>query len=189
MFKGRAIAVGASALAVAGLTSGVLSSGVFAKPDKRAKTARATLVDAKGKQVGSVRFEQRRGAKAVEVSVSARRLPPGFHGFHIHGMAHCEHPDFSSAGGHMNPGDAKHPDHAGDMPALLVNKSGRARMSFETDRFTIAQLRDKDGSAVMVHAKPDNYANIPADRYDPDPDAMTLDTGDAGPRIACGKVR
>ena len=30
-----------------------------------------------------------------------------------------------------------------------------------------------------------NQANIPKDRYDPAPDAMTLATGDAGGRLAC----
>jgi Cu-Zn family superoxide dismutase len=39
-----------------------------------------------------------------------------------------------------------------------------------------------------VRRVPDNYANIP-DRYDPDPDRETLDTGDAGARLACGAVR
>jgi superoxide dismutase, Cu-Zn family len=40
----------------------------------------------------------------------------------------------------------------------------------------------------MVHASRDNYANIP-ERYAPGgPDEMTLNTGDAGGRIACGPV-
>ena len=42
---------------------------------------------------------------------------------------------------------------------------------------------------AVPYANPDNYANIPADRYDPDPDATTLATGDAGGRIACGVIR
>jgi Cu-Zn family superoxide dismutase len=75
------------------------------------------------------------------------------------------------------------------MPGLLVSSGGRAEARFITDRFSLAQLRDADGSAAMVHGLPDNEANIPVDRYDPDPDAMTLATGDAGPRIACGVVR
>ena len=60
---------------------------------------------------------------------------------------------------------------------------------FVTDRFRFQDLLLGDGSAVVVHARPDNYANIPTDRYDPDPDATTLATGDAGDRIACGVVR
>jgi Cu-Zn family superoxide dismutase len=41
---------------------------------------------------------------------------------------------------------------------------------------------------VIVHASPDNYANIPTARYTPAPDATTLSTGDAGGRVACGVV-
>jgi superoxide dismutase, Cu-Zn family len=47
---------------------------------------------------------------------------------------------------------------------------------------------DDEGTAVMVHAGPDNFANIP-ERYAPNgPDADTLKTGDSGDRIACGVV-
>jgi Cu-Zn family superoxide dismutase len=47
-------------------------------------------------------------------------------------------------------------------------------------------LLDADGSAVIIHAGSDNYGNIPAGRYDPDADETTLNTGDAGGRVACG---
>jgi Cu-Zn family superoxide dismutase len=53
----------------------------------------------------------------------------------------------------------------------------------------VGDLFDLDGSAIIVHANPDNYANIPKDRYDPDPDATTLATGDAGGRVACGVIK
>jgi choice-of-anchor B domain-containing protein len=74
------------------------------------------------------------------------------------------------------------------MSTLLVNADGTGMVALETDRFSPSELRDADGSAVIVHALPDNYANIPTDRYEPDPDEMTLSTGDAGGRVACGRV-
>ena len=58
--------------------------------------------------------------------------------------------------------------------------------TFETDRFTVDQLFDADGSAIIVHANADNYANIPA-VYGA-PNATTLSTGDAGARFACGLI-
>jgi Cu-Zn family superoxide dismutase len=156
--------------------------------DRHGKRARATLVNAQGMTVGRVEFTERRH-RPVEVRAEVWGLPPGFHGFHVHAVGSCRPPDFTSAGGHLNPGGQDHPSHAGDLPTLLVNRDGTGELEAETDRFTLEQLRDADGSAVIVHANPDNYANIPTDRYDPDPDATTRATGDAGGRLACGAVR
>lgn len=63
---------------------------------------------------------------------------------------------------------------------------GTGSLSFVSDRYGIADLFDAGGNALIVHANPDNYANVY--RYGT-PDAMTLATGDAGGRIACGLIR
>jgi superoxide dismutase, Cu-Zn family len=147
----------------------------------------AELRDADGRQVGRAWFKQHRGDDAVTVFAHVRGLPPGFHGFHVHTTGECEPPDFMSAGGHLNPTGASHGSHAGDLPTLLVNEDGSGMLAATTDRFSLADLRDDDGSAVMVHELADNYANIP-ERYG-GPDAESLSTGDAGSRIACGVVR
>jgi superoxide dismutase, Cu-Zn family len=187
----RRYGVAACAVAAVAIAGGALSGGLLAQGADRydKRSARATLVDAAGKTVGVVRFERRGKSSMLRVTVSVHGLPPGFHGFHVHTVGRCEGPTFMTAGPHLNPANASHPGHAGDMPGLLVSRGGRAEARFITDRFSLAQLRDADGSAVMVHGLPDNEANIPVDRYDPDPDAMTLATGDAGPRVACGRVR
>jgi Cu-Zn family superoxide dismutase len=148
--------------------------------------AAARLINADGDKVGKVFFRQR-GDGAVWVFARVRDLPPGFHGFHVHTVGACDPPTFTSAGGHFNPTGASHGDHAGDLPVLLVQADGLGMLATATDRFSIDDLRDVDGSAVMVHALADNYANIPA-RYG-GPDAETLNTGDSGGRIACGVVR
>lgn len=188
--RGRHAAV-ALALTGAVLGTSSLSGGLLAQGAQSAnkRLARATLVNAAGQAVGSVRFERRGKSRALRVSVSARRLSPGFHGFHVHAVGTCEGPSFMSAGPHLNPAGSGHPAHAGDMPPLLVMSGGTAEASFKIDRFSLAALRDADGSAVMIHALADNHANIPTERYDPDPDATTLATGDAGARAACGPVR
>lgn len=173
------------------LVGGLVSGGLLAQgaEPKDERAARAALVDATGATVGSVRFERRGKSRALRVTVMVRKLSPGFHGFHVHTIGKCEAPTFMSAGPHLNPAGAGHPGHAGDMPPLLVTSGGKAEARFTTDRFSLADLRDGDGSAVMVHAFADNQANIPTDRYEPDPDAMTLATGDSGARVACGLVR
>lgn len=187
-WRSAAVACGlvAGALGVSATFGGLLAQGA---PSTSKRIARASLVNAAGENIGSVGFERRGKSRALRVSVNVRKLTPGFHGFHVHTTGKCEAPTFMSAGPHLNPAEASHAEHAGDMPPLLVTSGGKAQARFTTDRFSIAQLRDTDGSAVMVHALPDNQANIPKDRYEPDPDAMTLATGDSGARVACGLVR
>lgn len=157
----------------------------------------ATLVDREGAEVGTVTFEE--AEEGTEVSVDVAGLPPGFHGFHVHAIGVCEpdsaNPsdpsmtgDFLSAGGHVGAGESDHGEHPGDLPTLYVAESGTGSLTAVIDALALADLTDDDGSAVMVHASRDNYANIP-ERYAPGgPDEMTLNTGDAGGRIACGPV-
>jgi Cu-Zn family superoxide dismutase len=158
----------------------------------------ATLEDAEGNSVGIVRFVARRGGR-VGVEAEASNVAPAdeFHGFHVHTTGECDpttEVPFSSAGGHFNPDATIHGEHAGDFPVLLVKPGGRAEAAFETRRFRLSQLFDEDGSAVIVHAGRDNYANIP-ERYHSHteevfgPDSATKATGDAGDRFACGVVR
>lgn len=147
--------------------------------------ARVNLHNAAGQPVGVAKLTQEADG-SVLVRVQVHDLPPGFHGFHVHAAGLCT-PPFTSAGGHFNPAGLTHRDHAGDMPVLLVNADGTGEARFKTDRFAVADLFDVDGSALIIHADPDNYANIPT-RYVAAPDATTLATGDAGGRVACGVV-
>lgn len=148
-------------------------------------SADVKLYNTTGNPVGKVRLTQE-GSGTVAVQAHVHDLPPGFHGFHVHAVGECIAP-FTTAGGHFDRDAHNHKDHSGDFPVLLVNADGTANARFNTDRFSVADLFDSDGSAVIIHAGPDNYANIPT-RYVAAPDATTLATGDAGARIACGVV-
>ncbi|WP_369133948.1 superoxide dismutase family protein [Modestobacter sp. I12A-02662] len=155
------------------------------------------LVDPEGTEVGTVTLAEADGG--TEVTVEVDGLPPGFHAFHVHAIGACEPDsasptdpamtgDFLSAGGHLGAGEADHGEHQGDLPSLFVAASGTGSLTAVTDALTLSDLTDEDGSAVMVHADRDNYANIP-DRYAAGgPDEMTRNTGDAGGRIACGLI-
>lgn len=120
------------------------------------------------------------------VSVEIHGLPPyqpatnganpiGPHGFHIHEFGSCEIGDpttpFQAAGGHWNPTDQPHGNHAGDFPVLFSNQ-GYARMCFFTDKFKVFQVT---GKSVIIHQNPDDYRSQPA--------------GDAGKRLACGIIK
>lgn len=177
--KGRLVALGAVALVLL---------GTGAPASARRSKAVAEFVDSTGQKAGKVEFLQY--AKFVQVTAHAYRLTNGFHGFHIHEFGKCSgSPSFADAGGHFNPAGQSHPGHAGDMPVLFVVENYGATSRFVTDRFRVDDLLDADGSALIVHAKPDNYANIPADRYGKPADETTLKTGDAGGRDLCAVVK
>jgi superoxide dismutase, Cu-Zn family len=157
----------------------------------------ATLIDPEGTEVGTVTFEE--AEEGTEVSVDVTGLPPGFHGFHVHAVGVCEpdsaNPsdpsmtgDFLSAGGHIGAGESDHGEHPGDLPSLYVSQSGTGSMTAVTDALALTDLTDDDGSAVMVHEARDNYAHIPERYASGGPDEVTLNTGDAGARVACGPV-
>jgi Cu-Zn family superoxide dismutase len=171
------VVAGAMAYASAGEAGGSSS--------KEDSDARVRLRDAAGVKVGTVKLEQR--GDSVELKVKVEGVAAGFHGFHVHAVGACIAP-FTTAGGHYNPGAGAHSSHAGDLPSIYVDADGEGEGRFATDRFALGDLFDADGSAFILHAGRDNYANIPTDRYDPDPDATTLATGDAGSRFACGVV-
>jgi Cu-Zn family superoxide dismutase len=151
------------------------------------QVAEAVLHDTQGQTIGEVSLAQMDGRVLVAAAVFG--LPPGFHGFHVHAVGACDPgTGFASAGGHLNPTGESHPAHAGDQPSLLVLEDGAGLLSFWTDRYTIDELMDDDGSTFIIHALPDNFANIP-DRYAPGgADEMTHSTGDAGGRLACGVI-
>jgi Cu-Zn family superoxide dismutase len=149
-----------------------------------AAPARATagLEATKGsKTIGEADFEQ--VGNKVRVVIFADRLKPGQeHGLHIHEKGDCSSGDGMSAGGHFNPHGKPHGHpssserHAGDLPSLKADKSGRAKVQVEVDGLTVTPgPASVIGRAVIVHADPDDYKTQP--------------TGNAGARLACGVIR
>lgn len=129
---------------------------------------------------GKVSFHNVSGGTIVEVEVDGLPAyrpghpPIGPHGFHVHEGSSCEVGDttnpFQAAGGHWNPDDQPHGNHAGDFP-VLFSAGGKARMTFFTDRFRAEQVV---GRTVIIHVNPDDYRSQPA--------------GDSGLRLACGVI-
>lgn len=166
--------------------------------ERTGPSAAADLLGPGGENLGSVTLTFDAGATVVDVT--AQGLSPGPHGFHVHKSGTCEAAspdptdptktgDFLSAGGHLAADGQEHGDHDGDLPSLIVAQDGTASLTTPTDRLGMDDVLDDDGSAVMIHAKPDNFGNIP-ERYAPGgPDETTTKTGDSGDRVACGVLR
>ena len=120
---------------------------------------------------GEVRFYQERGCVLVVADIAG--LPQsgsGFFAFHIHEGEDCFCEEFPNAGGHYNPANAPHPNHAGDLPPLMLCNGG-AYLAVRTDRFCV---RDIIGRTVVIHNSSDDFHSQPA--------------GNAGTKIACGVI-
>jgi Cu-Zn family superoxide dismutase len=149
-----------------------------------AKTKRVVqLTNAEGKSVGTVELWAK--GKGVGLELHLHDLTPGEHAIHFHVVPKCEGPDFKSAGGHFNPESKKHgfdsPDghHAGDLKNFTVDSMGKANgITMVTNDVTFGDgahsLFSNGGTAIVVHAKGDDYKTDPS--------------GASGDRLACGVI-
>ena len=149
-----------------------------------ATRARAVLLDTLGREVGTVTLTEVPDVPGVTYAVEiAHGASPGQHGIHFHTVGSCVGlGGFASAGAHFNPSNKLHGllnpagPHAGDLEAITVDFQGEATFVATTTRVRLTpgqtSLLDADGSAVVLHARPDDQ------RTDP--------SGDSGARIACG---
>lgn len=154
----------------------------------RNSVARATAViyDLNGAPIGTAQLWQEPNG-LVNVDIASISLPAGTHGIHFHEVGKCEGgaTAFSTAGAHYNPLGKQHglsnPNgpHAGDAPNIVIPAGGMGKVAFSTGRVTLTpgtlSLFDADGSAIVVHANPDDQVSQPS--------------GNSGGRIACGVVK
>lgn len=159
-----------------------LLAAAVSMPANSAEMANTQLKDSHGKPVGDVDLVQTPAGVLIKLQVKG--LTPGEHAFHVHAVGKCEAP-FDSAGPHFNPTNHKHgimsgEGHAGDMPNLHVPQSGELSVEVVNPAISLEpgkpnSVFDSDGSALVVHAKADDYKTDPA--------------GNAGDRIACGVIQ
>lgn len=173
-------------LLVASLALLVAACLPFKHPPDNSLRATAELRDSLGRDVGSVHFTETPGIHGVTIAIEIEHgVTQGQHGIHIHTVGKCEGKGaFGSAGTHFDPTGKQHGllapsgPHAGDLETLTIDALGHATFVATSTRITLASsptsLLDADGSAVVVHALPDDQRTDPA--------------GNSGTRIACGVV-
>ena len=161
----------------AGLSAVMLTASLAAQGPVKVE-----MKDAQGQLIGLASLSEMSGM--VYIQLDLKGLKPGEHALHVHGVAKCEGPAFTTAGGHFNPAAKKHglqsPDgpHAGDMENFMVQADGTAKGMVMAKGISLGtganSVFTNGGTALVIHAGPDDMKTDPA--------------GAAGDRIACGTI-
>jgi Cu-Zn family superoxide dismutase len=142
------------------------------------------IIDLKGAEVGQAYLTQTPHGVLIRLSVT--QLPTGPHAVHIHQVGNCDPATgFESAGDHYAPRDNQHGflveggPHAGDLPTQWASGEGLLQADMLAANVTLEDgegtLFDDDGSALVIHAGPDDYQSQPS--------------GNAGNPIACAVIQ
>lgn len=140
------------------------------------------IVGNDGKKIGEAALTASPHGTLLGVKVEAGGLKPGKHGLHFHEKADCsDMAKFEKSGKHAGHGEGKHgllnpngPE-PGDLPNLVAEADGSAEAEFFTQLVKLDELKDADGSALLIHADAD--------------DQMSQPIGKAGARVACAMVK
>lgn len=144
------------------------------------------LAGAGGTPAGQITLSD--APNGVLLHVEASGLTPGWHAIHFHEKADCSDAAFKNAGGHVHMATpAVHgllnpaANDMGDLPNIHAGPDGKAMAEIFSPMVAMhagtarANLSDADGSAVVIHAKPDDYTTQPI--------------GGAGDRVACAMIK
>lgn len=141
--------------------------------------ATAVMMDQSGTNLGTLTLTEMDGG--LHITGELTGIANGEHGFHIHETGTCDAASkFESAGAHFEPADHQHGKdnpqgpHAGDLLNVTADDDGKVAVDLQTTTVTLAQLLDEDGSALVLHADPDDYKTDPS--------------GNSGDRFACGVI-
>jgi superoxide dismutase, Cu-Zn family len=145
------------------------------------------IVGGDGQAVGQATFTETPTGVLIHLEFLERRLPPGWHGLHLHDRGDCSDfaNGFQASGGHVS---LNHRDEhgllnrrgpeAGDLPNIFASPAGVFGAEVFSPYVTLHNARignrlpllDGDGAALLIHAGQDDHTTQPI--------------GNAGARIA-----
>lgn len=139
------------------------------------------IIGVDGSPIGSLTIIEGPHGAMIEATLEPGSLTPGWHGLHLHQVGDCSDLGvFKKSGGHLGMIAGGHgllnpmgPE-IGDVPNIWAAADGSAGYESFTPYVTIADLKDEDGTAMIIHANRDDH--------------ITQPIGGAGPRVACAVI-
>jgi Cu-Zn family superoxide dismutase len=134
---------------------------------------------------GMVRFEQDVKGGDTTIKVKIAGLKPGLHGFHIHEYGNLSN-GCVTAGAHFNPfgkthgGPSDETRHVGDLGNLEAKADGTVEVEMTDHLVSLVGSTSIIGRSCIVHADEDDLGK--------GGHQLSLTTGNAGGRIACGVI-
>ncbi|XP_020248073.1 LOW QUALITY PROTEIN: superoxide dismutase [Cu-Zn], chloroplastic-like [Asparagus officinalis] len=147
------------------------------------KKAVAVLKGNSRSRAWSTLLQEDDGPTTVKVRVTG--LTPGLHGFHLHEFGDTTNGCIST-GPHFNPNGMTHgaPEdeirHAGDLGNIVANSEGVAEATIVDSQIPLSGPNAVVGRAFVVHELEDDLGKGGHE--------LSLSTGNAGGRLACGVV-
>ncbi|KAA8550306.1 hypothetical protein F0562_001990 [Nyssa sinensis] len=166
----------------------ILSSTASAAPkpltDVAATKKAVAVLKGNSKVEGVVTLTQE-GDGPTTVNVRVTGLAPGLHGFHLHEFGDTTN-GCMSTGSHFNPNKRTHGApgdeirHAGDLGNIVASANGVAEAKIVDKQIRLSGSNSAVGRAFVVHELEDDLGKGGQE--------LSLTTGNAGGRLACGVV-
>lgn len=140
----------------------------------------ADVVGAKQAKIGKIDVKEGPHGLVLTVTLDKGALKPGAHGIHVHEHGDCSDEGFKNSKGHVNPSKTEHGflnakgPHPSDLPNIWAHADGSVLAEMFVPGMSVSgkdALMDEDGSAIVIHANPDDHTTQPI--------------GGAGDRVGC----
>ncbi len=166
----------------------IAMAGCASAPDEPPAVASAgaapltsTIISNSGQEIGELKLTASPHGALLVIQLQPSALSPGWHGVHFHENGTCaDTASFEASGGHVHASESPHgllhpygPEN-GDLTNIHVAQDGSAASEIFTTLTTLSELQDSNGSALIIHAGPDDHFSQPI--------------GGAGDRVACASI-